>query len=200
MERKEIVTNFARLTAFDGGGRYEVVKNAAGDETGIRLRGRLTTFDMVNVNDMAFKLDSYDKFVDGYYQANGLNVPVCLQHDDTDVRNLCGIVEEMKKTEEGVDIVVNVPKGVYYYNLIKLLIDNGVLQGFSNCGAVMDADTNEEGSLVIKDFALLHVALVTIPADTGAKLVRNTIFNGFGKREDKKEEKKIKEEVESWQW
>ena len=199
MERKEIVINFAKLTAFDGGGRYEVVKNGAGEETGIRLRGRLTTFDMVNVNDMAFRLDSYDKFIDGYYRANGLNVPVCLQHDDTDVRNLCGIVEEMKKTDEGVDIVVNVPRGVYYYNLVKLLVDNGVLQGFSNCGAVMEAETNDEGALIIKDFALLHVALVTIPADTGAKLVRNTIFNGFGK--DKKEkEKEIKEEVESWQW
>lgn len=197
MKKSDIVTNFAKLIAFDGGGRYEVVKDAAGKETGIRLRGRLTTFDMVNFNDMAFKLDSYDKFVDGYYQANGLNVPVCLQHDDTDVRNLCGIVEEMKKTEEGVDIVVYVPQGVYYYGLIKLLVDNGVLQGFSNCGAVMDAEINDEGSLIIKDFALLHVALVTTPADTGAKLVRNTVFKGFAAA---KEGEKITKEEESWQW
>lgn len=193
MDKKQnikYVQNFATLTAHDGGGRMHIVTDTEGNETGFEVSGLLTTFDLVNDNGMAFKRESYDRFVTDYFQRNDLNVPVCLQHDDTDIRNICGVVREMHKTDTGVVMTAFVPRCAYYYNLIKQYVELGVLQGFSNFGGVADAEWDDAGNLVINDFELLHVALVTTPGDTTARFaVQNTRFNGFNPVETQKTEK-----------
>ena len=182
--KKENITyirNFATFTAHDGGGRLHVVTDTEGNETGFEVSGLLTTFDLVNENGMAFKSESYDRFVTDYFQRNDLNVPVCLQHEDTDIRNVCGVVREMRKTDTGVVMTAFIPRCTYYYNLIKNYIELGILQGFSNYGGVASAEWDEAGNFIITDFELLHVALVTTPADSTARFsVQNTRFKGFG--------------------
>lgn len=179
------ISDFVKFNSYEGGKKYKVLTNANGEETDIELRGRLTTFDMKNANGYKFKSDSYDKYVDEYFIANSLNVPVCLLHNDTDIRNLCGKVTEMVKNEDGIDIVVKVPKCSYYYNLIKGHIDAGVLQGFSNYGGLVAGwYDDEDDSLVIEKFQLLHAALVCNPGDTTATFdtVADTKFVGFEPR------------------
>jgi len=111
MEKRKIeVKNFTTFKSFDDGGKVRIVKNDAGEEIGFELSGTLTKFDYRNENDMTFKSGSYDRFVDDYFISHSLNVPVCLQHNDCDIRNVCGKVKEMTKTESGVDVVVYVPK------------------------------------------------------------------------------------------
>lgn len=180
--RNTTISDFVTFNAYEGGKKYRVLTNSNGEEAGIELRGRLTTFDVKNANGYKFKSDSYDKYVDEYFIANSLNIPVCLLHNDTDIRNLCGNVAEMVKNDDGIYIVVNVPKCSYYYNLIKGHIDAGVLQGFSNYGGLVAGwYDDEDDSLVIEKFQLLHAALVCNPGDTSATFdtVASTRFVGF---------------------
>lgn len=180
MDKKKIeVKNFTTFKSFDDGGKIRIVKNEAGEEIGFELSGTLTKFDYRNENDMTFKSGSYDRFVDDYFISHSLNVPVCIQHNDEDIRNVCGKVKEMTKTDSGVDVVAYVPKSAYYYNLIKNYVNEGILQGFSNAGYATVADWSSEDGEIISEFALLHVALVTTPADVNGIFRTNTLFKGF---------------------
>ena len=176
------IRDFVSFHSYENGKKYKVVTDEKGNEIGIEVSGRLTTFNIVNTNGYMFKPESYDKFVDDYFIANSLNVPACLYHRGNDVQYNCGKVVEMNKTAEGVDIVVRVPKFAYFYNWIKNAIDEGIIQGFSNYG---NADKcwydEEQDALVIERFQLLHCALVDIPADVTGKFkqVENTKFAGF---------------------
>lgn len=199
-KKRLIIRNFTTLTAFDGGQRYRIVRNEAGEELGIEVSGVLTTFDVPNENGTEFTRESYDKFVDDYFIANSINVPLVLYHNDTDPRTVAGIVKSLTKTDSGVELVGYIPKSAYYYNLIKAQIAEGILQGFSNYGGVRDYEyiENEDGSWTLKvtDFVLMHASLVTTPADTGALMdVQNTVFRGFGGRANDNSEDSINNEV-----
>lgn len=204
MEKKNtFVQNFARFTANDGGdGVIKIITDAAGNETGFEVRGKLTQFNVRNENGLSFSRESYDHFVDEYYGKNKLNVPLNIKHKDDDFQHVAGKVVSMTKTDDGVEMVAYVPRWVYAYNWIKQAVTDGVLQGFSNAGAVIDAEYDEKSdTLNIKDFALMHVALVEIPADVSAKFqAQNTAFSGFGNDgtvevENKKEEEK---KIDDW--
>lgn len=181
MKKKLYIKNFTTLTSYDGGQRYKVIRNEAGEETGIEVSGVLTTFDVPNENGTEFTKESYDKFVDEYFIAHSVNVPLVLYHNDTDPRTVAGIVKKLTKTKDGVELVGWIPRTAYYYNLIKAQISEGILQGFSNAGGMRDYEWDEENNAIkVTDFALLHASLVATPADTGAWLdTRNTVFDGF---------------------
>ena len=181
MKKKLYIKNFTTLTAYDGGQRFKVIRNEAGEETGIEVSGVLTTFDVPNENGTEFTRESYDKFVDEYFIAHSVNVPLVLYHNDTDPRTVAGIVKKLTKTKDGVELVGWIPRTAYYYNLIKAQISEGILQGFSNYGGMRDWEWDEENNVIkVTDFALLNASLVATPADTGAWLeTQNTIFNGF---------------------
>lgn len=195
MKKRIKIDNFASITAQPDTGRvYEVVQDGNGQELGIRVRGLLTAFNIRNENGMNFAAESYDRFVDDYFVRNSLNVPVYLDHiEDTEHR--IGKVESMTKTDDGVEVVVYIPKGMYYYGLTKTQLDNGILQAFSNSGYATDASYDEEtDTLNIKEFALSHVALVPLPGDVKAKFeLANTKFTGFEPM--KEEEEKPAEEA-----
>lgn len=202
-KKRLIIRNFTTLEAFEGGQRYRVVRNEAGEETGIEVRGVLTTFDVPNVNGTEFTRESYDKFVDDYFIAHSVNVPLVLFHNDTDPRTVAGIVKSMKKTASGVEIVGWIPRTAYYYNLIKSQISEGILQGFSNAGGVRDWEWDDENNAFkVTDFALLHASLVATPADTGAMMeAQNTVFSGFGEDQidnEVKPEEKEEKKTEPW--
>ena len=182
MKKKLYIKNFTTLTSYEGGQRYKVIRNEAGEETGIEVSGVLTTFDGPNETGTEFTKESYDKFVDEYFIAHSVNVPLVLYHNDTDPRTVAGIVKKLTKTKEGVELVGWIPRTAYYYNLIKAQIAEGILQGFSNAGGMRDWEWDEENNAIkVKDFALLHASLVATPADTGAWLeAQNTAFSGFG--------------------
>lgn len=194
MDKKNIfIQNFATFTAYDGGGKVRVIRNDAGEEQGFEVRGTLTTFDVENENGLVFTKASYDKFVDNYYERNGLNVPLVIYHNDFDPRFVVGIVRKMVKTDSGVEMVGYIPRSAYFYNLVKSQIEEGILQGFSNSGFIIEGHRDDEhgDALIIDEFALEHASMVTIPADTSAKFkVDNTVFSGFAKEEKKMENTK----------
>ena len=181
MKKKLYIKNFTTLTSYEGGQRYKVVRDDKGEELGIEVSGVLTTFDVPNENGTEFTKESYDNFVDEYFIAHSVNVPLVLYHNDTDPRTVAGIVKKLTKTKDGVELVGWIPRTAYYYNLIKAQISEGILQGFSNAGGMRDYEWDEENNAIkVTDFALFHASLVATPADTGAWLdTQNTVFNGF---------------------
>jgi hypothetical protein len=208
---KQRINNFIRLTASEGGKRYRVLMDDAGNELGIEVSGVLTTFGEVNENGYIFERESYDRSVEKYFEANKLNVPLCLYHDDANPDTLCGIVTTLEKTDKGIEIVGRIkPKSAKLYNFIKAQLDDGILQGFSNAGFIVDGVYDDTaGAVRVKDFELIHAALVATPADTGATLrTVNTIFRGFEKQTEtaaertKAVEEPIDNEVnkDDWQW
>jgi hypothetical protein len=208
---KQRINNFIRLTASEGGKRYRVLMDDAGNELGIEVSGVLTTFGEVNENGYIFERESYDRSVEKYFEANKLNVPLCLYHDDANPDTLCGIVTTLEKTDKGIEIVGRIkPKSAKLYNFIKAQLDDGILQGFSNAGFIVDGVYDDTaGAVRVKDFELIHAALVATPADTGATLrTVNTIFRGFEKQTETAAERTeaVEEPIDNevnkddWQW
>lgn len=209
---KQRINNFIRLTASEGGKRYRVLMDDAGNELGIEVSGVLTTFGEVNENGYIFERESYDRSVEKYFEANKLNVPLCLYHDDANPDTLCGIVTTLEKTERGIEITARIrPNSAKLYKFIKAQLDDGILQGFSNAGFIADGVYDDAAQAVrVKDFELIHAALVATPADTGATLrTVNTKFVGFENKEEGQSaatmaaaEDPIDNEVNNgdWQW
>ena len=158
---------------------FEVIQDKEGVETGIRLKGALTTFEKVNENGQTWTRTAYDDGIAGYFAENNLSVPLDLMHQ-RDLMHLAGRVEVLRKTGEGVELEAFVPKGVYFYNLIKTLLSNGILQGFSNYGYVTRGEVDDDEVLHVEAFQLVSASLVDVPADTGARFLQNvTRLEGF---------------------
>ena len=98
-----------------------------------------------------------------------------------DAFHLAGVAKKFTKKDGGVQVVAFIPKGVYFYNLIKILLENGVLQGFSNYGYINDYDYDRvNNEIIVKDFQLISISLVDVPSDVSGKFVSNaTNFEGF---------------------
>lgn len=180
-KQKIEVKNYAAFLPIENSEkRYKIITDDAGNEIGIEVKGYLTKFGEANFNGQNFDRKSYDTCISEYFEKNQLNIPVDLMHI-RDAFHLAGVCKKFQKKSDGIEITAFIAKGVYFYNLIKILIENGVLQGFSNLGFITDYDWNRQtDELIVKAFQLISISLVDVPADTFGKFeVQNTIFEGF---------------------
>ena len=176
--------NYAAFHHEDGHKPDVVVTDSAGKETGIRITGYLTTWDEVNGDGQSWKSTAYDENVRGYFEGNGLNIPLDVMHV-RDLNHLVGVVESCEKDDRGLLITAFVSSSAINYDSVKGLMDCGALQGFSNYGYLTDYDY-EGNSLVVKSFTLISASLVDVPADTGGKFIENsTEWKGFTDVEEK---------------
>lgn len=189
MKKSINVSNYAAFIPDEEGERkYRIVTDDNGVESGIEVSGLVTDFTAANFNGMQFDRKSYDKYITEYFERNGLNIPIDLMHV-RDMQHLAGVARKFVKKSGGVMVTAFIPRCAYFYNLIKGAIDNGMLQGFSNYGAVTDWDYDREtGTCIVKEFQLVSVSLVDVPADVSSKFISNaTDFDGFLTEEPKKE-------------
>lgn len=187
MKKNIFVQNYAVfLPVEEGEHRYKVVTDANNNEVGIEVSGKVTEFNVTNENGLKFDKKSYDACISDYFEKHGLNIPIDIMHV-RDAQHLAGVAKKFIKRSDGVEVTAFIPKGVYFYGLIKTLIDNGVLQGFSNYGCMRDCEwSREDEAVVVKEFFLISISLVDVPADTSTKFIKNaTDFAGF-KDEQKK--------------
>ncbi len=175
MKNSKIFNSFSR---FAGTTRYEEF------EGGIRVKGYLTVFNEVNENGYDFTPESYDRACD-YYVKAGVDIPLCLFHRDNTIADLVGVVTDLNRDSHGIAIVAEVYDFSPSFNWVKNAIDKGMLNGFSNCGYIVNAKNGENGTLVIEDFVLMHAALVPMPADVKATFsnTRITLENGNENKE-----------------
>lgn len=185
--KKIKVQNYASFSPIENGEKkYKIITSQDGQELGIEVKGTVTSFLDENFNEMKFDKKAYDKCISEYFEKNDLNIPIDLMHV-RDGFHLLGVCTNFKKTNSGVEIVTFIPKGVYFYGLVKTLIDNGVLQGFSNMGFITNYSF-EQDILIVEEFQLISISLVDVPADVSGKFAtQNTIFEGFESQESKTE-------------
>ena len=187
--KKIKVQNYAAFSSIENGEKkYKIITSEDGQERGIEVKGMVTSFLDENFNEMKFDKTAYDKCISEYFEKNNLNIPIDLMHV-RDGFHLLGVCTKFKKTSSGVEIVAFIPKGVYFYGLVKTLIENDVLQGFSNMGFITNYSF-EEDTLIVEEFQLISISLVDVPADVSGKFAtQNTIFEGFENQNPKPETK-----------
>ena len=137
-----------------------------------RVKGLLTTFDNpeANLNGYLYKAGCYDTFLKSYYQSNGKNIPLDILHNVTDLAHLVGKVTEFNVTKNEAQIVAEVSRYAIHFNSIVGLIEDGVLQGFSDMSFVNNGKYLDNGMLEVSECSLFSVALVQNPAVVASKL------------------------------
>ena len=184
MKNRTIIQDFLLLSERPNGRKWEE------HPEGILVSGMLTRFGETNCNGFRFEPGSYDKCIAEYFEANGLNVPLTVQHNDNDIRHIVGRVTKMEKKGDGVYMEAVILAVHPEFETVKSLIDGGVLQGFSNYGWAVDCSFTEDGDLAVHEFTLLSASLVTTPADVSGKLeMRNTRFEGFAPEKEEEKDK-----------
>lgn len=154
------------------------------------VKGLLTILDNEeeNLNGYVYHSGCYDAFCNNYYAKNNKNIPLDLLHNVTDISHLAGKVTEFNAVGGEVRIVAEVSKSAVLFNNIVGLIEDGVLQGFSDMSFVSDYDHDPKTNLLhVKECAIFSVALVQNPAVAKSTLeaMNATKFN-FKKKEEVK--------------
>lgn len=123
-----------------------------------------------NENREVYEKTSINKFIEDYFIANKLNIPVDIQHRD-DLQHLCGRVLVVETNSVGFYFVVYVPKTFVNYEILYNNIKEGILQGFSKEGYATDYEYryNELGEfdyMLIKEMCFYKLSIVATPANS----------------------------------
>ncbi len=132
-----------------------------------------------NFNGERYTTDAYDEFINSYFEKNEFNVPINLLHQK-DIFHLVGKVDNMIKDDIGIYLDVIISKHAIYFEKVVGMIEDKILQGFSDEGFATNWDEDEDGVL-IRQAILERISLVDLPAEVDAKLeIENaTKFKGF---------------------
>ena len=177
----------------------ETITKSADDKdtklNGLLLYGYETKFaDGTNENGERYSKDALDKFIERYYKANKLNMPLTVQHK-SDIEHLAGRVLVIEVNSVGFYFVCYIPKTYMYYEVTKNLVKEGILQGLSKEGWSTKGKYfyTKEGHFdyyLVEELEMLAVSLVTTPANGNplekAKEIKNT--TQFIKRQNNAEE------------
>lgn len=148
-----------------------ITKNDADTEhlSGIIVKGYEMKYNKVNENGEKYAPGCVDKFINEYFVANKLNVPLDVMHG-TRFEDLIGRVLLIESNSVGFYIVAYIPKTAPRYNEIYAALKEGMLQGFSKFGYSTDYESvyKKDGTfdyLLIKEVAICSVSLVATPAN-----------------------------------
>lgn len=150
-----------------------ITKNDADTEIldGLVLRGYEMKWGTTNENGERYEKGAFDAFINDYFVARDLNMPVDINHEGwRNWQAYCGRVLYIETNSVGFYFVVYVPRGYAYFEQLKWGLQNGIIQGFSKEGYADDWEWRykEDGSLdyeLIKSMKLLSVSLVCSPAN-----------------------------------
>lgn len=133
---------------------------------GLIVRGYETKFNTErNENYEIFTKDCLDDFVERYYVKNKLNLPLDIQHRD-DIYHLAGRVLVLEVNSVGFYFVCYIPRTLPEYDRIKVLLEEGILQGLSKCGWATEGRWDDEKeAFIVEKMELLSVSLVSNPAN-----------------------------------
>lgn len=174
----------------------ETLVKGGGSEklNGMILKGYETKFNAAkNENGEVFEKNCLDDFILDYFVGNGLNMPVDVQHKD-DILHLAGRVLVIEVNSVGFYFVVYVPKTYVYYDVLKGLIENKIIQGFSKCGWATDYEYFYKGQdfdyMLVRKMEILSLSLVASPANGVAFEKTQEIKNAtkFIQKEEKENE------------
>jgi len=175
---------------------FTITKNDKDTEKldGLIIKGYETKFGGTNENGERYTKDCIDDFITRYFVGNGLNMPVDIQHVQ-DLDHLAGRVIYIESNEVGFYFVAYVPRTFKNYTVLRDLLRNGILQGFSKMGWATDYEYKYKGDgtfdyMLIKRMEIVAMSLVAVPANAIAfEKVAETVQDGlrFEKKKDKRE-------------
>ena len=116
-----------------------------------------------NQNGEIYDEGAFDEFINEYFVTGGFNMPVTINHSNA-LEDLCGRVLYIERNSVGFYFVVYVPKTYINYALVKNLLKEGILQGFSKEGFAVDYEYTESG-MHIKKMDIINVSIVSTPAN-----------------------------------
>lgn len=139
--------------------------------TGLIIKGYEMKWDTTNENGERYEKTAFDDFIQRYFVDRALNMPVDINHQGwNDWQAYCGRVLYIEVNSVGFYFVVNVPSNYRYYEDLKNMLQNGIIQGFSKEGWATEWEPkwNEDGTFnyeLIKKMDILSVSLVCTPAN-----------------------------------
>lgn len=150
---------------------------------GLIIKGYETKFGNVNENGEIYEKDCIDNFINDYFVARGLNMPLDVQHKD-DIQHLAGRIIYIEVNSTGFYFVGYVPKTYMHYEALRGLLKERILQGFSKFGWATDwkFETDENGdfkAMRVKQMQIVAMSLVTTPANGVAFERVQEIRNGL---------------------
>lgn len=136
---------------------------------GIIVKGYEMKYNTTNENGERYAAGCVDKFINEYFVANDLNVPIDVMHGSR-FEDLVGRVLLIESNSVGFYIVGYIPRTAPRFADIRNALKEGLLQGFSKCGYTTDYDFiyKKDGSfdyMLIKEIAICSVSLVSTPAN-----------------------------------
>lgn len=208
MEKHRIITNGALISRSnwrEGVYQLSSITNNSEDKEvldGLIIEGYETKFaDETNTNGERFAQGCLDKFIREFYNEKDLNMPLVVEHSGSP-EWIAGRVVYAEVNEVGFKYVAYIPRTYMYYEHVKNLLANKIIQGFSKYGYATKGhwveDANEEfgGYFYVEEMAIINMAIVTTPAN-GAKFDEvGEIANAMrfvNKTKDKEEKAKVKD-------
>ena len=138
---------------------------------GLIIRGYEMEWDKTNENYERYAKDAFDKFIKDYFIDRGFNLVVDIEHAGNDPQWLAGRVIYAEINSRGMYYIVYIPRTYVHFEMVRNLLQEGILQGFSKMGYATDWEdvwnkqTGEFLYELIKEFKLLAMSLVSAPAN-----------------------------------
>ena len=139
---------------------------------GLIIRGYEMEWDKTNENYERYAKDAFDKFIKDYFIDRGFNLVVDIEHaGGFDPQWLAGRVIYAEINSRGMYYIVYIPRTYVHFDMVRNLLQEGILQGFSKMGYATDWEdvwnkqTGEFLYELIKEFKLLAMSLVSAPAN-----------------------------------
>lgn len=136
---------------------------------GLIIRGYEMEWGKINENRELYTKDAFDKFIQNYFVERDFNLVVDIEHAGHDPQWLAGRVIYAEINSRGMYYIVYVPRTYVHFEMVRNLLQEGILQGFSKMGYATgidtDYDANGEWYEIISEFKLLAMSLVSTPAN-----------------------------------
>lgn len=137
---------------------------------GLIIRGYEMEWDKTNENYERYAKDAFDKFIKDYFIDRGFNLVVDIEHAGFDPQWLAGRVIYAEINQRGMYYIVYIPRTYVNFEMVRNLLQEGILQGFSKMGYATDWEYKwtQDGDFdyeLIKEFKLLAMSLVSTPAN-----------------------------------
>lgn len=138
---------------------------------GILIKGYEMKWNTTNENGERYTETALDSFINDYFVARNLNMPVDINHEGSfNFHAICGRVLYIERNSVGFYFAIYVPREYEEYDNLLWRLKAGIIQGFSKEGYATDWEwkRNADGEFeyeLVKEMKLLSVSLVSTPAN-----------------------------------
>ena len=138
---------------------------------GLVVRGYEMEWGKTNENGEQYTREAFDRFIEDYFVGRGFNLVVDIEHaGGLSPEWVAGRILYAETNSRGFFYVAYIPRTYIHYDVVRNMLAEGLLQGFSKMGYATDWEWRykEDGTFdyeLIREFKLFAVSLVSMPAN-----------------------------------